>query len=340
MLNKFHFSILLTLLISIVILSSCATAPLPQESSKSSSELPLWVTNPQNDTKNFIYGVALSRDRESAIKEALLNMVSKLGISIQSSYESNQEVGKYYDKSVSKNKIKSDIARIRVNNYEIVQSMRISYKEFAVMIKTDKKKFFDGLIEELKANKKSIELRLASLKGENILTRYNIKQELSLEVNRLKSSIFIAYELDKSFDKNEYLDFVLKIEQEFLNEKKNLSFYVYGDTKSTSFVNKIKNYLTQKGFKLANTHKRKSIQVKINTVENMIAENTINIAVLKVTIDVYDNTQKIGGKDIIMKERYNGSSSSIYKNASIHLEQDIESLGLNGAIGIKINSEN
>lgn len=339
MLNKFHFKVFLTLIASMLFISACGTAPTPKESPISSNELPSWVTNPQNDTQQYMYGVAINRDRDTAVKDALVNMVSKLGVSIQSTYESNQEVSKYYDKSVSTNKIKSDVAKIKVNNYEIVQSQRLSYKEFAVMIQTDKKKFYEGLVEELDAHKKSIEQRLNFLKDDDTLKRYNVKKKLSLEAEGLKSNILILSALDKSFDKNSYLDFVSQIEKEFMDEQKELSFYVEGDAKSAGFVNSIKKYLAQKGFKLANNQKKNSLHVKINSMDNIIEDSSMDIAVLRINIDVYDKIQEIGGKDIILKERYNGSISNVYKNASIHFEQDMESLGINEAIGININIE-
>jgi hypothetical protein len=322
----------------IILLSACGT-PLPVESKQTSKELPSWITSPQNDSVEYMYGVAINRDRKTALQDALVNMVSKLGVSIESSFESNQEVHKYYEKSVATNKIKADVAKIKINNYEIVQSQQISYREFAVMIRTDKKKFVDGLVEELNSKKKSMELKAESLKGENALTRYNVKKELSLESSALTSSILIISELDKNFDKKRYLNFVSKIQTEFLNEQKNLSFYVYGDKKSASFVENIKNYLTQKGFKLNSIKSKNSVAVELSTLDNISTEGYMNIAVLNVRVDVYNNAQRIGGKSIILKERYNGSKQNVYKNASIHLEQDIESLGINEAIGINIHGD-
>ena len=54
-------------------------------------------------------------------------------------------------------------------------------------------------------------------------------------------------------------------------------------------------------------------------------------------VSVFDNSQRIGGKSVIIKERYNGSDANVYKNASIHLEQDIKSQGINEVIGINLN---
>jgi len=334
MLNKL-FKSFLFLISTALIFSGCGgSSAAPAAKPK---VMPAWISAPlPSDNEKFMYGIGIESNRETAIKAALSDMIAKLGTTIESSFESNQEVQGAYAKSTIKNQIKSGVSKIKINNYRVVKSYKINYREFAVMIETDKQKLVKGLKENLKAQKKSIMQKSASLKGSDALTRYNTKKELSQEASKLLSETFIIAELDKSFDKQIYLDFIAKKQKEFLIESKNLKFYVSGNKKSAKFVDSIKNYLAQNGFNVANS-KKNAIEIKIKTTDNINRSSSMRIAVLTMNVSVFDNSQRIGGKSVIIKERYNGSDANVYKNASIHLEQDIKSQGINEVIGINLN---
>ena len=332
---------LLLLILFGFMIFGCGSAPAPQVNKP--AEIPSWVTIPVVDDAYSIYGIAIGTDRENAIKVALDDMVSKLGTTIESSYESNKEVQGSYYKSTIKNKIKSEIAKIEINNYEVIKSQRISYREFAVMIKTDKQKFAKGLIELLDTKKKTIMLKLEAIQNKDVLTKYNVKKELSNEAKLLVSNVLIIDELNSSastgatFKKEEYLDFISSIEKEFIKEQKNLTFYITGDKKSANFINDIKNFLANQGYNIVQEKKNDSVEVQLDTSDNINTSDSISIAVLKLNIEVFNNAQRIGGKVLILKERFTGSISSVYKNASIHFNQDIKSKGINELIGINLN---
>jgi len=327
---KFLFSALAVSLI----LVGCGSDPKPQVVKK---PLPAWINAPlPSDTQFVMYGMGIESDRDSAIKAALSDMVSKLGTTIESSFESNQEVQGSYVKSNIKNQIKADISKIKINNYKVIKSHKISYREFAVMIETDKIKFVKGLNENLDAEKRAIVQKSLILNDVDALSRYNLTKELSEQANKLLPVIFITSELDNSFDKKANLDFIAKRKKTFLDEAKNLKFYISGDTRSKKFVESIKNYIAKKGFNVSDS-KNNAVEIKIKTSDNISSSNSISIAVLTLDVGVYDKSKRIGGKSFVIKERYNGSSASVYKNANIHLNQDIKSEGINKVIGINLN---
>ncbi|PHQ65993.1 MAG: hypothetical protein COB99_00910 [Sulfurimonas sp.] len=309
--------------------SSLAATPAAKPAPK---VLPAWISAPlPSDNDKFMYGMSVESDREGAIKAALSDMIAKLGTTIESTYESNEEVQGAFVSSNVKNQIKSGVSKVKINNYKVIKSHKVSYREFAVMIETDKQKFVKGLKENLEVQKKSISQKYADLKGRDALTRYNTKKELSQSASELVSEVLIIAELDKSFNKKENLDFINKKEKEFLAESTSLKFFVSGNRKSAKFADSIKNYLAQNGYNVTSS-KRNAVQIKINTTDRISGR----IAILTVNVGVFDKKQRIGGKSVIVKERYNGSMASAYKNASIHLEQDIKSQGINEVIGINL----
>ncbi|EDZ61574.1 hypothetical protein SMGD1_2151 [Sulfurimonas gotlandica GD1] len=298
--------------------------------------MPAWINAPlPNDNEQFMYGMSIASDRDSAIKAALSDMIAKLGTTIESSYESNEKVQGAYVDSTIKNQIKSDVSKIKINNYKVIQSHKVSYREFAVMIETDKRNLVKGLKENLEAEKKSISQEYDSLKDRDSLTRYNTKKELSERASKLLSEVLMISELDKSFNKKENLDYIAKKQKEFLAESKELKFFVGGNEKSAKFADSIKNYLAQNGYNVTNTNKN-AVEIKVKTTDNINYGNSMSIAVLTINVSVFDKQQRIGGKSVVVKERYNGSIDSVYKNASIHLEQDIKSQGINEVIGINL----
>ena len=330
MLNKSLFLLLFT----VFFIYGCANKTVTTSQAKTET-LPAWIEQPVVDDDKYLYGLGIGKNREDAIKTALSDMVAKLGTTVESSFHSTQEVEGIYVKSITKNQIKSRVSKIKINNYKVIKSHKISYKEFAVMIKTDKQRFIDGLKANLKAKKQSMEQRVNSIEGSDTLTRYNIKKELRDDAQKLLSEVFILSELDKNFNKMEYLDFIDKRQKEFLQESKNLKFFIHSDKKSAKIGNVIKNYFAKNGFSVVNS-KQDAIYIKIKTVNDVTKNSFINIAVLSFDISVFDKSHYIGGKSLVLKERYNGSYESVYKNAAIHLKQDIQAKGIDEVIGIDL----
>jgi len=319
---------------TILVFTGCGgSTPAPV---KKPAPIPAWVNSIlPNDTQTTMYGLATAKTREAAINAALSDMVSRLGTTVESSFESIEKETNNFSELSMKSIIKAEISKIKVNNYKVIKAHRISYREFAVMIATDKPKFIQGLKETLATRKKSIIQKDEALKYQDALTRYNTRKVLSKEASSLLPTILILAEIDASFDKKANTLFVSTKQKEFLNESNRLGFYVAGNRKSAKFIDKIKNYLASRGFHVVSS-KRDAVEVKVITTDN-VEDSHIRIAVLNVNVSVYDKTKRIGGKNIILKERYNGSLNSVYKNAAIHLEQDVQEKGINDVIGINLS---
>ncbi len=338
MLSKFYLFVTTLLFVSMTIaVSGCAgnassATPTTKQVTK---VLPKWIDAPlPSDNDRYMYGMAVESDRESAIKAALSDMIAKLGTTIESSFESNQEVRGSYSKSIVTNEIKSNISKIKINNYKVIKSYKVSYREFAVMIETDKLQLITGLKDNLRQQQKSIIQESNALKGRDSLSRYKIKKELSKRADKLLSEVLIISELDSSFDKQKNLDFIAQKQKEFLAESKEVKFFVSGDKKSLKFADIIRNHLAQQGFNVTNI-KKDALQIKIKTSRY----NSGNIAVLTLDVSLFDKSQRVGGKSMILKERYSSSDAAVYKNAAIHFKQDIESQGINETIGINLDMD-
>jgi|GEM_PF-3468765 len=333
--SSFKLIILLSSAIAVSVLTGCgSSAPVPPPKPK---PVPTWVNSVlPSDTNEKLYGMAIAKDRDSAIKAALADMIARLGTTIESSYKSNEKVyNNSYSSSDVEYDIKADIAKIKVNNYNVIKQHKLNYKEYAVMIETDKQKFIRGLEDELRLKEKDIQNRYEALRGKDTLTQYNLKKELAYEAKKLASAIMILSELSANFDAKAHNLFVEKQQKIFLDHASKLKFYVHGNRKSTPFVDKLKNHLATSGFNISNSPKN-SVNIDLVTTDNL-ENSAIKIAIFTIKIAVYDKSTRIGGKSVIIKERYNNSAASVYKNASVHFEQDIKNQGINKLIGINLD---
>jgi hypothetical protein len=336
--RKIIFKIVLLFLIPFIFVGCGGSTPSvsKKEVSVVKKQRPSWVDGAlPNDTQRYMYGLGIESDRQKAIKAALSDMVSKLGTTIESNYESNDVViNNSYTNSTVKNQIKTEVSKIKINNYKVVKSYKVSYREFAVLVETDKLKLVNGLKDTLKQHKRELEQKSKAIKNSDILTRYNKKKELAKEAKSMIAEIFIISELDTKFDKQKELDYITKKEDEALEEEENLKFYVRGTKKSEKFVGKIKNYLAQNGYVVTNS-KKDAVNVVLSIKDYIKG----SIAVLTLDVKVIEKNNRIGGKSIVMKERYNGSKQSVYKNAAIHFEQDMNTMGINELIGLNLNKD-
>lgn len=323
------------LVIFALLFTACGSTPTPV---KKATPPPAWVNAIlPNDTSTKMYGLGVGKNREDAIKVALNDMVSRLNITLKSSFRSKEKVTNYSQSSVVTSDIEASVADIKISNYKVIKSYKVSYKEFAVMIETDKQKFVAGLKANLKDDEESISQRLESVLSRDILTRYNMKKLLAKEAKKLNPTVSMIAILDKQFDMQNNRNFILRVEKEYLNESNNLKFFVQSDSQSIAFADKIKNFLAQQHFQIS-SRKQGAVLLSIKSKKNF-NKSSVDIVVFTIDVSVYDAKTRIGGKNIIIKERYNGSMISAYKSAAIHFEQDIKTEGINNVLGIDLDIE-
>lgn len=313
----------------VALFSSCSSSK-PQPPKK--VQIPSWVKLQPNDTQEYTYGVGIGKNRGEALQLALSDVVSKLGIKVESSFTHKEIVDGYYSRSVSTSDIKSDIAKIRVTNYSVENTLRISYREYALLLKVDNKKFFSSLKADIERTKEDIISKLEKSNSKDPISRYNIKKELGYECDKLLSNVLVAYELNNSFDKNKYFNFVSNVKDEFYSEAKSLRFFVYGDKNSKNFVKVIQEQLIENGFNVVNINNKNIINIKLNSVDNI--NNKEKVITIKIGIKVTSGLKTIGSKFFVLKERFKSSKDRVYDTASIHFEQDIKKDGIDKILGI------
>lgn len=299
---------------------------------------PKWVYSiPPTDTDMYLYGQGIGKNREDAIKKALNDMLSKLSISVESTFKSKEKVENRYYSSTVTSEIKASVKKIKINNYKVVKSYKISYREFAVLIEVDRRKLFNGLSLDIENKESAIRKKLLDMDSKDRITQYNIAIKMLHKTKELESLLAVMKTLNPSFNIQKHRAFIARVERIYEEVSKNLSFNIRGSAKSKVFVEKIKNFLAQKGFRLSKNSEN-AVNVIVNVKDNLVHQG-IKIVVFDISVIVYDKGVRIGGNNITIKERYNGSQSSIYRIASLHFEDDIKDEGINKVLGITLELE-
>lgn len=323
------------LIVSLLFFSACGSTP---SSPKKVVSPPAWVyAILPDDTPTKMYGLGIGKNREDAIKVALNDMVSRLSVTLKSSFQSKEKVTNYSHSSVFTSDIKSSVSDIKISNYKVIKSYRISYKEFAVMVESDKSKFIAGLKAKLKSDKESIKERFFSVASRDALTRYNVKKSLAKEAKKLATTVSIISLLDKNFNKATNDKFIREMEKSYLSEANKLKFYIKSDSIAKPFAKRIANFLAQKHFNIVSSNSG-AIVLSVK-VKRDLHQGDIEIVIFTIDMSVFDGITRIGGNSIIVKERYNGSMASAYKSATIHFEQDINTQGIKSLLGIDLDVE-
>ena len=96
--------------------------------------LPSWYANPLETTSTTLYSTGEGEDREDAVANALSMMASTLSVSIASQFNSKKVVKEGLQNSIDStvsNEVQSDVKKIRISHYEILNSQEAGFKKDA-----------------------------------------------------------------------------------------------------------------------------------------------------------------------------------------------------------------
>jgi hypothetical protein len=332
-----YFSVLV--LPFFLLVGGCAKPPAPKDAQVSQKPLPSWYTSPKSNDDKYLYGIGSGENLEEAKNSALSALISKLGTTIESSFETSIEVSGLSNQSVKKevkSNIKANVSKIRVSNYEVISSQKVSYKETLVLVRSDRVKFSKALKSDLEEKISAIKIIKNRVENVNYLEQYNTYYQLKQDVDALITKIVVLEELNPLLNTTKYSNFVNTIDVKFEKSKESLSFYVSSDTKSKQFAQVIKNFLASKSLKIANKKSKNVININITTDSRISDMGSIKVAVFTINVKAYAKNREIGGKVLIKKERYSSSMQTAKKNAVVHFEDELQTQTINDILGLEI----
>ena len=134
--------------------------------------LPAWYEHPPRSTSSELYAVGEEKSKREAIDSALALLASTLSVSIASDFSAKTVVkeGRINSSDATYvNKTQSEVKKIRITNYQLLNAAQLGYKRVAVLIKVDKKMLFRGLKNELDEQFAVIASRQKNIQKQNAL---------------------------------------------------------------------------------------------------------------------------------------------------------------------------
>jgi hypothetical protein len=322
------------------VFTACSTTK-PVAIVKESKTLPSWYLNPPNNSSEYLYGVGEGSNLKAAKENALESMVSQLGVSISSNYESKINVHKHYNEFFTKEtafEIKSEVAKIRISNYEVMEREQVSYNQIMVLVRSNKAQFTKALVKEVNKNLKSIKTEQGALTSSDPLSRYRFYDKSIKELKDMFSTILVLSTLDITFDNQPYSYAVSTMTSKFQALKENMTFSVICDSDSQGFKKELQVGLMNEDKRIVEKNRNDKDHINIHVHTNTVYANAqgFDIARTVLFVEVKDNNAKVisGNKIDLIGHATQGKKVAL-NNAVKKLHALIEKEGVLSVLGIR-----
>jgi len=333
-----RFLLIFTALFALFFLNGCESKKRVVVTKQS---LPSWYMHPPKSDENLLYSIGEGKDRQEAVLDALNSMLSTLSISISSSYKAKTVIkeGTHYNSSDATytNEIESHISAIRISNYEILESKKLGFKRYAVLLRVDKTKLFNALKEELDLEFDSIEEAKKVVQRENPLSELAFYRDALQSFANLKEKLLVMRALSESFEPSLYIQRYERLKKRYELLRRKISFSVTVPKKLKDLKAIIESALISKKYSVKNSKDKMHFQ--ISTHVDIRQSRAYGFILLHTTItikteDIYGNIVGANALSIV------GQSSTTY-DVALHnvvrkFQQIIEKEGISKVLAIDI----
>lgn len=305
-----------------------------------SKELPSWYTTPLKSTSSTLYGVGEGESRDDAVTNALNAMVSTLSVSISSEFITKSVVkdgAQESYRSTSVNEVRSSLKKIRIGSYDVVKSEQIGFKKYIALVKSDKRKLFESLKDELDQKFKIIDDKRADVQKYNAIKQLNIYKEAKESVADVPNTLIVMKVLQNSFDDSIYLRKLKEVEQRYEQLLSSITFSVSGNLQAENLTAPIRKGLSEKKFTLKQSSGNMHFQVYISAKAQNAFSYGFNLVRSAIEITVKDYNGAIIGSN---KLNITGQSTQGYEvakeNVAAKLNAMVEKEGIAKVIGLEL----
>jgi len=329
--------VLILLLLTLALFSGCSTHKRVVVDKKS---YPSWYENPPRSTADMMYEVGEGTTKQEAINNALSMMVSTLSVSIASKFQSNtvenQGVVENFQKTVS-SEIKSDVKKIRISHYELLESEAFGFKKYLVLIRSDKNKVFESLKHELDQRFSIIEKHQATLLSENAIKQLSFYEQNKLSLADVPDTLTVMNVLNRAFDGSAYLNRLETINKRYSKLQSEISFSIKSNIQAKNLIAPIRNGLSIQHYNIENSKGKNHFNIIINASVEKADAYGFTLARSAIAINVKDYKGIIIGSN---KLNIIGQSTQGYnianENVAIKLNTMIEKEGIEKVLGLEL----
>ena len=326
---------LLILLLFAAIVTGCAPAK-PAIPISQPEALPAWYLTPPAADAQWLYGAGLGKDRDEAVQNALDNLLGQLSISVESSLEINTQVSTHGYRQESRRQIRSEVAKIRIGNYQIAEAKELGYRRFAVLVQSDRKGFARSLLSDVQTRFASIDAALKSQEGASALIRYGAYKAARQEAEAAFAPLMVLKSVDSGFDATPYLEKSRALHAEAEQLRQSLSFQIHAEGYGQKMAEPIKAALAKERFTL--TQKSDSalrLWVRAEVVRSRVSG--IEIADIVLLIETQDaQGRAVGNSRHAFKSGAARGLDNAVESAAGQLQRQIAQEGIAAVLGLDL----
>ncbi len=300
------------------------------------SSLPNWVNNPPSDSENFLFGSGAASTKKQAIKEALVDLSSKLGIQVESQFQSSTKVTEAKYEWVEKNSessIKTEVKALSISQYQIEEVYAATSMQTYVLLKTNKTLLYNAYKTELEQHLAHYKVAQVNFKQ---LGRYERYQNSCLEKLKLPDfnrKLSAAKTLNSQMALRDFQAYENKVTQQFRIAKRQLNFNIHStDSTSKALSEPLSTALAKAELW---GRKSQSLTIKASSSARFNKASGFNIGRYLLDLKVYDGKSLIGGKKINLKGASLQSKSGTLAPAIKKFTKLIKKEGLWSTLGLQ-----
>ena len=303
-------------------------------------ELPSWYVKTPKSTSSDLYAVGSGQNKQDAITDALTQMISTLGVSVSSKFTSKTVIkegsSESYDATFTNNAT-SEVKQIRISNYELLESQRLGYKRYAVLVKSNKKRLFQSMKKELEQTFYGIEQKEKIVLQQNMLKQLNFYKKSLEKLALLENKLIVMSELDSRLNTSYYLKKYTVLDEKYETLYKNISFSFHSNNAAKNLEAPLAKGISAKKLKLSSKRGRGHFTIFIASHIEKANSYGFTLARSSIDIQVKDSLGEVIGSNKINIVGQSTQGLNIAKqNVAIKLEALIKKEGISKVLGISI----
>jgi len=302
--------------------------------------IPSWYSNPpQSDEKN-LYALGEGKNQKEAIAEALSFMVSTLSVSVSSSFDAQTVVREgTYTSSDSRyvSKTSTEVKKIRISSYELLQSKSLGFKRYAVLLKSNKRELFLSMKKEIEQNFFIIEQEEKKLKKVDAITKLAFYREKRKSLQNLPNMLIVMNVLNPDFYGDDYIRKTQEISSSYQDIIQNISFYITSNSTASNLKAPLAKGISAKHLKIKNAKGKMHFDIYVSS--NVVKANSygFTLARSEISIVTKDYQGVIVGSNAINLVGQSSQGYEIAKqNVSYRLNAKIQKEGIAKVLGLDI----
>jgi len=299
--------------------------------------LPTWYKTPQKTTATTLYALGEGSDKKEAIANALSMMLSTLSVSVASQYNSktveHQGVQNSYQTTHS-NEVTTDVAKIRISNYELVEAQSMGFRNYIVQIKSDKEKLFNTLLKDVQTTLRRVDERMLSSQNYNAIKRLKLYKKSKEELLNIPATLNVMSVLKPSFNEAPYRSKIQNIQHDSDKLLSKITFSIESNRDAKKLQAPLQSGLNAEKLQVRKSSGKYHFRVKINSQTDKASSYGFTLARCAISI----TTQDYRG-NVIASNKLNitGQSTQGYaiakENVALKLNVIIKEEGIDKVLG-------